>query len=247
MKICILIIYSDNEDYQKMLEIQKEYLNFFKDEIIFYFCQMKNNISNEIEVDNNFIYVKGEEKLLNVLKKTIISMKYIIQKHDIDFLIRTNISTIVNIIQLKKIIHMLPKVNFYGGGHFLNLQWLSYENGIYDNSLFGTFYVQGTSIIFSKDIVENICNNMDKLRYDLIDDLALGVYISTYYSHILDYSMILSYELLSMFNIKENSNIKLTENYLFYRNRIEAFKSNEKRIKDIENMKNITNLIIKSK
>jgi len=243
MKIGILIIYSDNEDYKKMMQIQKEYLEKFKNEIIFYFCQMNNEQENDLEVVDNFLYVKGNESLLNILKKTIVSMKYIIQNHNIDFLIRTNISTIININKFKQILQFIPRTEFYGSSNYLNLQWLSYEHGIYDNSLFGTIYAQGTCIIFSKDIVEDICRDSDKLRYDLVDDLAIGVYINTFKPHVLESSQRISNGLLTMIDTKTNDVSQITDNHIFYRNRYLSYEANETRYNDILNMKYFTNYL----
>jgi hypothetical protein len=243
MKIGILFIYSDNADYRQMLEIQKEYLANFKNEILFYFCQMKNEIINELEIEDNFIYVKGEETTLNILKKTIVSMKYIFENHNIDFLIRTNVSSIININKLKQIVDYMPKKNFYGGSNYLNLQWLSYEHGIYDVSLFGTIYAQGTCIIFSKDILEHICNNSGNLRYDLVDDLAFGIYIKDFLPYVLESSMMASYDLLTMFVNNNDSTTTIPNNFLIYRNRCEAYQNNETRNKDISNMKYITSIL----
>jgi hypothetical protein len=50
MKICILIIYSKNTKYEEMLEIQRNYLNSFKNEqVMFYFTQMNNEQITDIE------------------------------------------------------------------------------------------------------------------------------------------------------------------------------------------------------
>jgi len=244
MKVCILIIYSDNEDYKKMLQIQKEYLDKFNNEIIFYFCQMNSEQTNDLEVADNFLYVKGKECLLNILKKTVVSMKYIIQNHDIDFLIRTNISTLVNINKLKEILEHLPKTEFYGSSIYLNLQWMSHEHGIFDNSLFGTVYAQGTNIILSKDIVYDICRNCDKLRYDLIDDLAIGVYINTSKPYILESSMKISSEFLKRIDTQFSDISDLSDNYIFYRNRHLRYQDNETRNKDIENMTYFTSIFL---
>jgi hypothetical protein len=241
MKVCILIIYSDSEDYKKMIQIQKEYLDKFRNEIIFYFCQMNSEQTNDLEVVDNFLYVKGEEGLLNILNKTIVSMKYIIKNHNIDFLIRTNISTVININKFKQILQFIPTTEFYGSGNYLNLQWLSHENGIYDNSLFGTIYAQGTGIIFSKDVVEDICRDSDKLRYDIVDDLAIGVYINTLKPHVLESSQKISSGLLTMVDTKLINISQISDNYIFYRNRHLSYEANETRFNDIINMEYFTN------
>ena len=51
MKICILIIYSENENYIKMKEILTNYYNNFKN-ITFYFTQFRDQ-ENDVELENN--------------------------------------------------------------------------------------------------------------------------------------------------------------------------------------------------
>jgi len=242
VKICILIIYSKNTKYDAMLEIQRNYLNNFKNEIIFYFIQMKDEMMNELEIVDDFIFVKGEECFLNILKKTIVSMKYVLENHKFDFLIRTNISTILNINKLKNFLSFVPKNNYYGSGIYLNLQNIAEPYGVVDTSLFGTIFGQGTCIILSNDIVKNICENSDKLRYDIIDDLSIGIYLNSVRPGIIKYSS--EYQPF-MFN-SELQDIKyVTNDYLIYRNRTSVYSNNETRHDDVNNMRYITEMLLK--
>ena len=67
VKICIIIIYSPSDTYSKMLDIQQKYLQKFQN-ITFYFTQMVEDQTTKVEIDNNFINVKGEETFLNILE-----------------------------------------------------------------------------------------------------------------------------------------------------------------------------------
>jgi hypothetical protein len=58
---------------------------------------MRENQTNQVEQENDIIYVKGKEHILNVLYKTITAIEYIFQKNEYDFIIRSNISTIIHI------------------------------------------------------------------------------------------------------------------------------------------------------
>lgn len=126
MKILILIIYSENdknfsEVYTKMVNIHRAYINNFED-VSTYFIQMKELQKENIEINDDFIYVNGKEDLLNIMHKTIESIDYLINvlgcKYD--YILRTNISTIVNIPKLKDYCDKLPKKNLYTGGSILN-------------------------------------------------------------------------------------------------------------------------------
>lgn len=182
-KICILIIYSPGPHYDKMFPILHNYYSQFKN-IIFYFTQMRENQTEHIEVDqdNKMIYIKGKEALMTILKKTVDAMKYIVKTHknEFDFLVRTNVSTVINIDFLTKFLSQVPPSKYYGGGHVLKCSWGK------DKRMYGVYYTQGTSIIFSKDIVDDICKNDDCLEYDIIDDVSFGRYVRKYHPDIFE-------------------------------------------------------------
>jgi len=242
VKICILIIYSKNDNYDRMLEIQKKYLESYNN-IIFYFTQMVPGQEGELEVDNHFINIRGEESYLNILKKSVDSMKYINNNYDFDYLIRTNISTVVNINKLCEFLENAPREKYYGCCWYLTLNNLDHRCGIIDNTHFGTRYAQGTNIIFSKDIVQSICHNNDKLNNSVVDDVAFGVYVSRYFPEAYEIS---SKYIPTMLFTQSNDNI--TTDYIFYRNRRyenspERHTSEENRDNDIQTMTYLTSIM----
>ena len=70
MKILLLLIHHDHKLYNKMLQFQQDYIHKHE-HIDSYIVKMNQNITNDIEIKGDNILVKGEEKLLNVLYKTI--------------------------------------------------------------------------------------------------------------------------------------------------------------------------------
>lgn len=218
-KICILIIFSPNPIYDKMFPILHNYYSQFKN-LLFYFTQMRENQAKHIEIDQekNMIYVKGKEALMTILKKTVDAMKYIIKTHEneFDFLVRTNISTVINIHLLQKFLCKVPPSKYYGGGHILKCSWGQ------DRRMWGVWFSQGTGIIFSKDIVDEICKNDDCLEYDIIDDVSFGRYIRKYHPDIFDNTD--KYIKYNAMHIgcnccKKPSEDEIENNCVFYRNR----------------------------
>jgi len=104
------------------------------------------------------------------------------KKKNYDFLIRTNISTILNIPKLLLYLHDInSKEHLYTGGSFFGyLQWLDHKSGIIDKTFWGTSFMGGTSITLSETTVKHILNNKNNLKYDIIDDVSLGIYIKQY-------------------------------------------------------------------
>jgi len=235
MKLLILAIYSYSDEYQKMLKIQRSYLHNYEN-VYTYFIDFRENQTNTIEVEDDFIYVKGINSFLNITYKTIEALEYAVNNIKFDYIIRTNMSTIINVPNLYKFCSYLPEKNIYTSGEMFNLQWLDIKGGIKNKSLYGTLFASGTSIIMSNDVVKFMVNNKSKIRYDIVDDVAIGVFMtkylpSAYYPQTAKFYVVPK-------NIKSN---KLPINFVFYRNR--AYKD---RNRDIKNMKIVRNVLMKN-
>jgi hypothetical protein len=242
MNILILIIFTrnhfnniDNEIVYKMLNIQRTYHNKINN-VTSYFIEFRRDQENDIEIDGDFIYIKGDEHILNILDKTIKAVEYLIniQKYNFDYLIRTNISSIINIPLLISYCEKLPRENIYTGANIENLQWIDYRAGIYNTDYRGTIYPQGICIIFSYDIINEIIINKDKLNYNIVDDVSFGIYINKYKPNLVTNIDKFKCSFIVISNKINNNDIN---NYILYRNR-----NNDRNI-DVENMKYITNAI----
>lgn len=214
MKLLILIIYSDEPEYQRMLQVQRSYLHKFS-KVESFFVAFREAQEEPIMVEDDFIYVKGKEEYLRITHKTIEAMHVALQLYpDVDFVIRTNISTVLNIPALLEYCTNLPKQNIYTGGIMNNLQWLDPKSGIHDKTLWNTQYASGTSIILSNDVAKHMVQNKDNIRHDIVDDLSIGVYIKNYLPD--SY-----YDKCPLFleNINEKDNVD--NRGVFFRNRTE--------------------------
>ena len=231
MNLLILIIYSKNEIYDQMLEVQRSYLHSFTN-VMSFFIDFRENQTNLIEIEKDMIYVKGKNSYLNITYKTIEALSHVLHL-PFDYVIRSNISTIINIPQLYHYCLQLPKKNVYTGGNLILLNHIDIPSGIKDKSLWGMKYIQGTSIIMSKDIAKLMNTNKSSIRYDIIDDVAIGLFIKTF-------TNIVPIRTASFFQIHP-INRSIPTNYIFYRN-----KSN-RREQDIVNMKKIIYLLKSTK
>jgi len=215
MKALLLLIHSPNQIYNKMFDIQQRYVHAF-DEINTFFVVMRETQTNLVEQENDIIYVKEKEHVLNVLYKTITALEYLFQKNEYDFVIRSNISTIIHIPKLLQYLHTIPTTRIYTSSQFLNLQWIDHRAGIHNTSLFGTIYASGISITLSNDMVKYLINNKDKLRHDIVDDVSIGLFFKTYNPTILNEgNQYMSSELYTN-AVTQNTNIN---DYIFFRNK----------------------------
>lgn len=215
MKVLLLLIHSPNPIYNKMFSIQQQYVHAFE-EIDTFFVIMRENQVNLVEQENDIIYVKQKEHVLNVLYKTIIALEYLFQKNEYDFVIRSNISTIIHIPKLIQYLYTIPTTHIYTSSQFLNLQWLDHRAGIHNSSLFGTIYASGISITLSNDTVKYLINNKDKLRHDIVDDISIGLFFQKYNPLLLKKGQKYMSSNLYTNAVTKNTNIN---NYIFFKNK----------------------------
>jgi hypothetical protein len=246
MRLLILAIYHETDYYKEMLKVQQIYIQTIKNiykNVDYFFISLNPEQEDKIIInyDTNMIYVKGEEHLLNITYKTIEAIKFMMNLIYYDFIIRTNISTIININNLVHFLSKMPKTQVYTGGIPLSLQWYDSSSGITPNTyekynLYRINYFQGIGIIFSNDVITNIINNENNVIHEIVDDVSFGLYIRNYFPEI--YETIstdknpISKTEINVFNAKS----------IFIRNRLFCA-DNVNRTLDIIRMSNIINYL----
>jgi hypothetical protein len=148
-------------------------------------------------------------------------------------------STIINIPELYNFCLLLPSHNVYTSGNMIMLQKLDIEGGITSNELYGTIFASGTSIIMSCDVVKFMISYQSKIRYDIVDDVAIGLFMTTYLPSA--YYVHKPYFFVVPKKIKSN---QVNKTMVFFRNRIQLDKKTNRK-QDIKNMKIIRNQLIK--
>jgi hypothetical protein len=150
--VCVLIISSDTEYYNKMEKIWIKYMNNFKPNVICFFIKCSEDIEDTVEETGNTIYVKSKEFLSNILHKTVVSIKYILEKYNsITYIFRTNLSTFLNIPKYLENIDCFEKDNIYSG-------LVSHH----DN----TDFISGVCITLSRDVCEYLVLNYNNNKYE---------------------------------------------------------------------------------
>lgn len=236
MKILNLIIYSKNYQYDIMMSILRKYYNTFSN-VTSVFIILDSTIQTEYLLENNILFIKGTESYIpGILYKTIKALHYFKDTlHSYNYVIRSNVSTIINFDLLTKLLNdnINNKID-YASGLLLTLNWLDPQGGINDNTYFGTTYASGTSIILSSETALKMIEMQDKFNYNVIDDVSIGLFIKDNLPDIQINSISDSFVFTDNINI---SDLKLIDNskYIFYRNR-----SND-RNNDIQKMTIITN------
>lgn len=228
MKILVLSIYNELPEYKEMLKLQRQYVHSHEC-IDYYFVMFRWNKSLETEIENDVIFVHGVENYLGLTEKSVRAMDFLIneQKKQYDFVVRTNISTLINLKNLLLYFESIPKINIYTGGVSILFSGPDFLGGLsfYKKKLYGLedqVFFQGTSIIFSIDVVIYLLQNANKIKFDIVDDVTFGLFIKSYLPHV--YSLILKIKLP-----KQIVN-KFTEDAVFLRNKT------DNRSEDVQNM-----------
>ena len=143
----------------------------------FFYCYKKN--VDHSEIVDNVLYISGEESYIpGILEKTLEAFE-VFKDQEYDYIIRSNISTIINYTELFK--YLFVEDFDYGGplyyfGNFFDLEagMTQEKHCKYKNCHF----VSGICIILSRKTIKLLTDNKkDILSYGLVDDVAIGVYL----------------------------------------------------------------------
>jgi hypothetical protein len=221
-KILNLILYSETSpEYIEMYKTLSNYLK--KIDIPYYFYAYNPNLESDYIIKDDIIYMKGNESLVpGCLDKTFKAFE-ICKDLEFDYLIRTNISQVVNFKLLKKALEN-SEIEYGGGINFM-LKWFDPMSGIVNTKYWGNNFIRGNAIIFNRETFNLILDGKNEiLSYNIIDDVAFGVFLKD------------KIKIIKTIGDAENSSYD--EKIIFYRN-----KSVDRRF-DVENMRNITSRLI---
>ena len=181
ISILNLVIMSDNDNekyndmYECLVNLNKIYENHKSVKVKTFFLKF-SDIKEDIKLEQNILHIKGKESFIpGIIEKTLKGFQYFADDiKNYDYILRSNLSTIIDFRYLATELHKNP-INFYGGGHKRNLQWTG--GGIEDSTWFGTDYIEGTSIIFTPKSIKYILDNIHLIRTNIIDDVAFAIFM----------------------------------------------------------------------
>ena len=220
------------EYYSKMIQLQKEYIKSYSgNNITFYFYCYKEDLEEEYIIEDNMIYIKGTETYIpGILEKTL-KVFEITKNMEYDFLLRSNISTIVDYSKLNEILYEIPDNVIYAGGSCLIHNWIDETSGIHKK--YNIPFILGTSIILKKEGVNKLIENKILLHETIVDDLAIGIFFSYFGDKPHGFDSYYRYNLHCM-----------TNDVVFYRNRFSYGTEDVDRNIEMINMTNIIKQIM---
>lgn len=127
----------------------------------------------EVDISRRTIYIKQDECLIpGILAKTVKALEHSSLAYD--FVWRTNLSSVLDFHGLLEFCKSIPSSGFYGGyiGQYQHSE--SNKERARENHGFSRF-ASGAGFLMSADVVEYLVMNQALLRWDLIDDVAIGI------------------------------------------------------------------------
>jgi hypothetical protein len=116
---------------------------------------------------NKTLFIRGDECLIpGILYKTMEALSYFLS-FDYNFIWRTNLSSVLDFAGLQRYLGTIRSTEFYGG--------------YVGKTVSGIWFASGAGFLMSRDVAEYLVLNKDSLRWDLIDDVAIGALLEPRY------------------------------------------------------------------
>jgi len=220
LSILHLVLYSQENNYDCMYKATREYYKKFTNVKTIYY-RYSQQIVNDYQLEDDILLIKGTETFIpGILNKTIKAFQYFENELDnYNYIVRSNISTIINFNILTK---LLKERSFdYTGG----------MSGEVDNAKF----IIGTGIIFSNKAMKSLIKNENLVDRSRIDDISIGLFYNKNFPEYVNDTLDPKYYIHN----GENVNISdiNTNQIIFYRNK------NKDRNMDCEQIKKIINVL----
>jgi hypothetical protein len=163
-----------------MYELTKKYYTSFSNVKTIYY-KFNERLTNEYELNDDILLIKGKETYIpGILDKTVKAFQYIENHYNFDYVIRSNISTIVDFDLLTK---YLQNTHIEYGGGLKNILGADEKHPDLENLV----YASGTSIILSRTCLKEFLNKKQYIRTDLIDDVSIGLLMRDHLPHVKQY------------------------------------------------------------
>jgi len=241
MKILNLVLFSNDEYFSSMKELTSIYYKSFTSVKTLYY-KYTPSIEKDFLIEDDVLHIKGNEsRIPGILLKTLKAFQYVVNtKEEFDYVIRTNISTVVNFDLLIKHISIYSPI--YYDGILCQLKYITKDSGI-DYKYKDMPYISGLGILLSYDALKFVAYNDHLIDKNVIDDVAIGIMFETYRKDIKIRNLCSQNNIL--FTSDTFTNIDMNQycnDIMFYRN-----KSTYNRYLDVEKIKIITEYLTNMK
>jgi len=170
-KLIILVMCSSSPKFKKLEKSIKEtWANYSHPgiRVIFYTDNARTIFKKKAPVlkgDN--LVLPCQDGYLQCTEKTLQAFEYIAANFNFEYIFRTNLGSYVNLDKMAAFLNDKPKTNFYSG-----------IVGTYTNDGKTIRFASGSGYFLSKDLVDLVVAEREKLDQQVIDDLALGKFMA---------------------------------------------------------------------
>ena len=234
LKILNLVLYSDTPIYNEMYKITNEHYKKYKNVKTVYYLFSDITVPYKYDNESNILHIQGIETFIPGQFKTLKAFEFFKDEYtNYDYIVRTNISSIVN---FDNLCNELTNGSINYGGIWMHIAngSTSPDYGITDNRFADLNYASGTCIILSKNAFTKLMDGLHLYDDSAVDDVAIGFFINKQTEYALTHLVKVVYTTDDRFlqNMQVNANDNVKE-YILFRNR-----SND-RWRDIDIMKYI--------
>lgn len=158
MKILTLRIYNSTPYYDEMYTLHRMY-----DKNSVYLMCSPTISEPTYDEKTCILTVPGQESFIpGILDKTLKGIEYCLKHFNFDILIRSNMSTIIDYVELTKQLSRIQRP--YGG----NIWPYNFQGKRFN-------YISGCCTVMNKDICMFLLNNKKDLIWSISDDVAIGM------------------------------------------------------------------------
>ena len=159
-----LVIYNEENEHERKMKHELVRLAQHTRGVRHLFVSMSSKCT-EVHVRGDVLYVPGCESYIpGILYKTLEALEYCVRNFHFDFIVRSNISTVIDFPRLP--LHELTDEIVYASAYMWN-------KDDRDN-----VYASGTNIILNRAAVDFLISHRDQINSDDIDDVAIGRLLS---------------------------------------------------------------------
>ena len=211
MKILNLILFSHDEKFSKMRHILEKWLTFQQKNLIhfdYYFYSCRRDLDKDYLIQDHDIFIKCIDSIHpGVLYKTKKVFKIAKKNFQFDYLVRSNISTVIDFISMSNYFH---KNSIDYGGIPVHKLGLSKRYNVTDEKYLQIKYAYGFCMIFSKKSIDLLNNSTWP---NVIDDLSIGYVM--YNNNITLVSLVNKYHWVRSTHLYRINNFSIYDKFIF--------------------------------
>lgn len=160
-RIVNLVIYTHLSDHERMMRRELERLTH--PDVKRMFISLSPDCGAVHERDGTLCVPGTESFIPGILHKTIEALSFCSRTLTFDFLVRSNVSTVID---FQKMLEILPRPS----ESVIYASTYVWEPDVPERA-----YASGTNIVMSSSAVAYVLSERHELRMDIIDDVALGM------------------------------------------------------------------------